>query len=219
MEPFKVHHALAKIADTYPSAQSLIDVIKFGDELSNMAIARLWLSEGIPYAFREKPGLYESIRSWLAARLIVDPKEIHLTGSGRIGQSIAPHKVGRVFNEKSDLDFFVVSEDLFLRITEDFNRWSYDFEIGKVSPKNSKEKDLWVHNIERIPKNSLKGFIDSFLIPNFDNYQTVKNIAQSMWLLKEKIVLTEHAPKVHSASIRCYRNWKSYTQQVTLNLC
>jgi hypothetical protein len=109
MEPFKVSQHLSALVDNYPDANILIDVAKNGGNQSKTAIARLWLSEGIPFSFKQNPALYESVRDWLGTRLDVDPKEISLTGSGRIGQSLAPKKLGANFSEDSDLDFFIVS--------------------------------------------------------------------------------------------------------------
>ncbi|MFS6701099.1 hypothetical protein, partial [Staphylococcus aureus] len=79
--------------DSYPDVQLIIDAAKNGGNPSKEAIARLWLSEGIPFAFKKSPALYEVVRVWLGTRLNVDPKEIHLSGSARIGQSLAPAKL------------------------------------------------------------------------------------------------------------------------------
>lgn len=130
MEPFKVSPHLAALLDSYPDAKLLVNAAINGGQHGKAAIARLWLSEGIPFAFKDAPALYESVRAWLGVRLDVDPKEIHLTGSARIGQSLAPRKIGTSFGSHSDLDLFVVSQALFDRIKTDFNSWSFQFEGG-----------------------------------------------------------------------------------------
>lgn len=218
MEPFKVSPHLSALLDSYPNANLLIEAAASGGEQSKIAIARLWLSEGIPYAFKQSPALYESVRSWLATRLDVDPKEISLTGSGRIGQSLAPKKLGAVFCEESDLDLFVVSGHLFERVKTDFNHWSYEFEGHLVQPKNERERRFWEDNNNRGPKLIQRGFLDSSLVPNREAYPTIKNIAQTMWLLKEKLDVTRNAPRVRSVSVRCYRDWGSYVRQIVMSL-
>jgi hypothetical protein len=218
MEPFKVSTQLATLLDSYPEAKSLVDAAVTGGEQSKIAIARLWLSEGIPYAFRNKPALYESVRSWLGTRLGVDPKEIHLTGSARIGQSLAPKKLGEIFGDHSDLDIFIVSHNLFERMKADFNHWSYEFEGGLVQPSNDKERRFWEDNNQRGPKLIQRGFLDSNMVPNRATYPTIKNIAQTMWLLKGKLDITEKAPRVRSASVRCYIDWVSYVRQMVVSL-
>ncbi|NOR81533.1 MAG: hypothetical protein GQ529_11995 [Methyloprofundus sp.] len=176
------------------------------------------MSEGIPYAFKDCPGVYESVRSWLAIRLDINPKEVNITGSARIGQSLAPKKMGKPFGEGSDLDLFIISSELFDKLKIDFNEWSFDYESNKVIASNDREDGFWKNNLHRCPKNISRGFIDSNVIPNHDKYTYAKNIAQTMYLLKEKLDVTNSAPKVCHASVRCYRSWDSYVRQVSLGL-
>jgi len=218
MEAFKISTQLSTLLDCYPNARHLIDAAVNGGEQSKVAIARLWLSEGIPYAFKNKPALYESVRSWLGTRLDVDPKEINLTGSARIGQSLAPMKLGTSFGDQSDMDIFIVCKHLFERMKTDFNLWSYQFEGSLVHPSNDREKRFWKNNNYRRPKLIQRGFLDSTLVPNHTAYPTIKNIAQSMWLLKGKLDITEDAPRVKSASVRCYKDWSSYVRQMVVSL-
>ena len=218
MEPFKVPPHLSTLLDSYPDVKLIVDAAKNGGDPSKAAIARLWLSEGIPFAFKKSPALYEVIRVWLGSRLDVDPKEIHLSGSARIGQSLAPTKMGTVFGSHSDLDLFVVSASLFGQVRTDFNKWSYEFESGLIQPTNETEKKFWVENNSRGQKNLQRGFLDSFIVPNREAYPTIQNISQSMWLLKEKLEVTENATSIKSASVRCYKDWGSYVRQVVLSL-
>ncbi|HHH0804875.1 TPA: hypothetical protein ACPZAC_002648 [Yersinia enterocolitica] len=218
MDPFKVSPYLATLLDSYPDVKLIVDAAKNGGEPSKAAIARLWLSEGIPFAFKNTPALYEVVRVWLGNRLDVDPKEIHLSGSARIGQSLAPHKIGTNFGNHSDLDLFVVSQGLFDRVRTDFNKWSYEFESGLVQPKNETERKYWVDNNKRGDGNMQRGFLDSSIVPNLDQCPTAKNISQSMWLLKKKLDITKDAPSIKSASVRCYKDWGSYVRQVVISL-
>ena len=72
MEPFTVPAPLKNLRDHYPSAEIVADIARTGGEQANIALARLWLSEGIPFAFKSCPGLYETVRTWLSARLSVE---------------------------------------------------------------------------------------------------------------------------------------------------
>lgn len=218
MEPFKVSPHLSTLLDSYPDVKLIVNAAKNGGEFSKAAIARLWLSEGIPFAFKKSPALYEVIRGWLGTRLAVEPKEIHLCGSARIGQSLAPQKMGKEFGSHSDLDLFVVSESLFSKVSVDFNKWSYEFERGDVQPRNENEAGYWKENSSRGQKNLQRGFLDTSIVPNRDAYPTIINISQTMWLLKEKLDISEGAPSIKSASVRCYKNWECYVRQVILSL-
>lgn len=218
MEAFKVATPLKDLIGSYPDAQKIQQIAKSGGEPTREAIARLWLSEGIPYAFKECPAVYESLRSWIAVRLNVNPKNISITGSARLGQSLSPRQIGKPFSSESDLDIFIVSCDLFEKLRTDFNQWSFDFESGAINPSNERERGFWKDNYARGSKLLSKGFIDSKLIPNHSDYQTVKNIAQSMWLVKEKLSITPNAPVISQASVRCYKSWNDYIRQVSLSL-
>lgn len=121
MEKFTVPSELKKITCTYPEANLLSSVARNGGIQARQAIARQWLSEGIPFAFKNCPGLFESIRVWLGTRFSIDPKAIGITGSAKIGQSLAPSKLGKPFNHESDLDLFIISDILFEKIISEFN--------------------------------------------------------------------------------------------------
>lgn len=218
MEAFKGATILKELIGSYPDAKIIQNVAREGGETARLAIARLWLSEGIPYAFKECPWLYESLRSWIAMRLNVDAKEISITGSARLGQSLSPRQIGKVFNRESDLDIFIVSSELFEKLRNDFSQWSFDFESGVINPSNDRERGFWEDNYSRGAKVLSKGFIDSKLIPNYDKYETVKNISQSMWLVKEKLTITPNAPTISHASVRCYKSWNDYVRQASLSL-
>lgn len=218
MEAFKVSTHLSAFLDSYPDARSLVNAATNGGQHSKIAIARLWLSEGIPFAFKSRPALYESVRAWLGTRLDVDPKEINVTGSARIGQSLAPKKIGTNFGEHSDLDLFVVSQSLFDRMKVDFNHWSYQFEGGLIRPSNERERTFWVDNNQRGPNLIQRGFLDSHIVPNHEAYPTMKTIAQTMWLLKSKLDITDGAPIIKSASVRCYKDWGSFVRQMVISL-
>lgn len=217
MEPFKVAKSLSELIDVYPDAGKLVSVAREGGEQAQIALARLWLSEGIPFAFKECPGIYEVIRTWLSGRLEVEAKSINLAGSARLGSSLAPHKRGKSFDNNSDLDIFVVSEGLFKRVCSDFQLWSYEFEAGITQAPNDAVRDIWQENNNRGPKLIQRGFIDSKMIPNLEQFATAKNISRTMWLLVEKLNITPNAPKTKRASVRCYDSWKAFIRQTALN--
>jgi len=218
MRPFSISTDLAKIHDPYPAAAEIAHACASGGVAARLAVARLWLSEGIPFAFRDIPVLYEHVRFWLASRLAVDPKEITLVGSARLGQSLAPKTLGTPFSAKSDLDFTTVSSSLFERLVTDFNSWASDYEMGKVNPKNEREKGFWNDNLSRGPEIIGRGFMDSKLIPRHERYPSAQQVGQAMYLLCEKLNLTPGGPRVRHADIRAYRNWEAYARQMVISL-
>jgi len=174
--------------------------------------------DGRPYAFSETPMLFEVVRSWLSSRLGVSPLEIKLVGSARTGFSLAPPPhFGRPFTSASDLDIAVMSAELFLECKLTFEQWQADYLSGVVAPRNAKERVYWDEN-KVVLSNSLgRGFLDPNKIPTFDRYPIAKTIAQSMWLLKNKLDISDSAPSIRKATVRVYNNWQSFHKQVKTN--
>ncbi len=209
---------MSALKSHYPDARTLINAAHEGGWQARVAIAQLWLTEGIPFAFSECPALYASIRSWLGTKLDVHAKEISIVGSARLGESLNPEKIGTPFNKESDLDWFVVSGRLFNQLRNEFNVWSNDYESGVIKPRYEKEKSYWMKNKERGMEVIDRGFIDAKMIPTWDRYQTSQRTANCMWQLVEKLKSTANSPKPPMASIRCYNDWDSAVKQISLNL-
>jgi hypothetical protein len=219
MRSFDVTPALDHLTETYPPIESLLEAVRQGKRDAHFAMARLWLSEGIPFAFRTRPGVYEALRDWLARRLNVQAKEVTIIGSGRQGVSLSPDEnVGRPFGNHSDLDFTVVSSILFQRLEAVFQRWSNDYSEGRVSPRHSRERQFWDANRHICPCGLARGFIDPHKIPTWKCYTEAHQIAQAMYLVREKLKITLDAPVVRKVSIRVYRDWDSFTRQMVINL-
>lgn len=218
MRPFNVPPHFADFRDLYPPAADVARLSTTGGYQARLALARLWLSEGIPFAFRQNPALYEQIRCWLASRLSIDPKEITIIGSARLGQSLSSDRFGAPFSERSDLDFTTISAVLFERLTSDFNAWAFEYESRSITPNNGRERHFWDDNLTRGPDIIGRGFVDSKLIPLREPYKCAREIGQAMYLLVEKLKATPGGPKVRRADIRAYRSWDAFARQMALSL-
>ena len=209
---------MANLQNPFPSALTLLHVARIGGHEARIALAQLWITEGIPFAFRECPVLYDSVRSWLSKGLNVNAKEISITGSGRIGESLNPQRIGRPFGPTSDLDLFVVSGKLFNLFRDEFYRWSEDYECGAVRPRSKQEEKYWKDNKARGPNVIRLGFIDVKMIPPWKRYQMAQTTANCMWQLVEKLKFTNKGPKPSRASVRVYADWDSLVKRVSYNL-
>ena len=56
MRAFKIKYPLQELVEHYPDPKLLLRVAREGGEEAQDAIARLWLSEGIPSVFSYLPG-------------------------------------------------------------------------------------------------------------------------------------------------------------------
>ena len=219
MKPFELLSSLSEITYPYPAAQNVIRVVQQGGQMDRLVIARQWLSEGIPFAFRGCPVVYESMRTWLGGQLGVEAKQISLTGSARLGSSLSQRKLGEPFGPSSDLDLFVVSKKLFTAMCDEFRRWSSDFRNGKILPITHAEERYWPEN-DRIGHNNIRkrGLLDSWMVPNRGGYGMFQKINSKLWMLHEKLKATACAPDVRSVSLRSYESWTCYERQVSMTL-
>ena len=217
MKPFGVPESCADLKSTYLSARTLRAAAHGGKE-ARVTLAQLWMTEGIPFVFSECPAVYESIRIWLGRELRIHAKQIGLTGSGRYGEALKPQRFGQPFDKKSDLDFFIVSDELFSAYRREFLAWREDYASGKVMPGNDREGGFWNDNKHRVPKNIERGFIDVNRIPSRAHYGTAQSTLKLMYRLTKKLSDTPCSPSPRHASVRCYENWAKLIDQVSISL-
>ncbi|MXX90996.1 MAG: hypothetical protein F4213_12005 [Boseongicola sp. SB0677_bin_26] len=216
---FEVPKEAAALKWPYADAESLIAAAKT-ERKAREAIARQWISEGVPFAFKDCPALYEYIRDWIGKKLDVPAKSVAVTGSASLGQSLARKKLGQNFGEGSDLDFFIVSETLFQNVSDDFHNWSADYKSGAIHPRNPREASFWDSNLNEVPHNIRHGFMNTDRVPNLTRYPTTRSANEIMsrlvsWCKKSQDPIV---PMFQRASIRCYKNWGSVIAQLSLNL-
>lgn len=217
INPFLISSDAIDFRELYPDPLLLRKVYLNTNYSERLGIIRLWMTEGIPYAFKSHPLLFEEIRDFIAKSLKVETKEISLVGSARIGYSLSKKEWGRPFNSKSDYDFIIVSNILYSNIVKDFQKWVKDLHTRKISPRNVNEMNYWLENIRYLDQQIPKGFIQTKFIPYDINYTTIKKCYDTIWLLKKKFVATEIAPRVSDTSIRVYSTWTSCVNQMHIN--
>ena len=225
MNFYEIERELLNLKHPYPNHKFLKNafVCILKDESINSyklkEFMRLWLTEGVPYVFKDVPYLYERIRSYLGDELGIFPKNIFIIGSARIGYSLAPKDFPRRFNKKSDLDFTIVDNNLFEELCEDFWKWKDDYVNKRCLPENEKEKVYWDENAENVPRNIRRGFIDHYKIPAYFCYEKRYEFTWIVPGLKElikKYVGIEYPD--WKISFRIYKNWDSFFRQMGLNL-
>lgn len=215
MQPFKVSEASKSFNKTYLSSEELKDSIHYLNNFEVIGLLHQWISEGIPFAFKANPLLFESVRLWLASNLNIEAKEITLIGSARLGFSLSPPpNFGKEFGKHSDLDFSIISSKLFDSCRNEFEIWKREYTEGTAFPKNERERNFWNNNKVEVAGTIKRGFIDSNKIPN--RYPVINNMNNSLWRLQEKMGTTENAPEFTKASIRIYENWTAFRRQLQI---
>lgn len=217
MKPFSIPDSCVGLRSTRLSAHELLAAARGGKE-ARITLAQQWMTEGIPFAFAECPAVYEAIRIWLGDELDVHAKQIGLTGSSRHGEALNPQKFGQPFGKESDLDFYIVSNNLFSAYRSEFLVWRKDYASGRAVPRNDRQRGYWKDNERNVPNNVDHGFIDVNKIPAYPNYVTVQKTLDLMSQLIRKLSDTPNSPSPRRASIRCYKNWTSLIDRVSINL-
>ncbi len=81
---------------------------------SHTVLAKVFLLEGTPYVFSQSPMKYVIFREQVAERFDVGYQDVCIVGSAKLGFSPSPtEKYGRSFQETSDVDVVIISEDWF----------------------------------------------------------------------------------------------------------
>lgn len=182
---------------------------------------QLWISEGIPFVFQSAPFLYATIRDNIAHSLDICPKAISMTGSARLGYSLRPKDSwGKPYSQGSDFDFFIVSEKLFQQTMTDYKNWESDYKIGKVMPNNQTEYSYWNNNLNLLPRNISRGFIDPWKLPNYPQYPTSTKVNQVAYYVKKKIMSTDNLQQIkpRKVTFRIYKGWENFISQASLNI-
>lgn len=207
-----------KLINRYPSSLNFLKAGSKLDEFGKEILIRGFITEGIPSAFRRAPLYYEDLRELIAKDFDIPAKDIFLVGSARLGYSFSSKKYGRMMGKGSDLDFAIVSPLFFEKMILVFRKWEKEFKKKMVHPRNKEEEKYWKGNLELIPDNIKRGFIDVIKIPNY--YTLSRNITKICNFIKEEVnkYNTNGIPEVSKVSIRIYKDWGSFFTQSVLNL-
>ncbi|PWN02563.1 hypothetical protein DJ010_12655 [Nocardioides silvaticus] len=78
-----------------------------------------------PHCFADDLTVFPMVQEHLASGLKIDPGGVRLVGSGCVGYSVAPDTFPRQFHDGSDLDFAIVSEELFDAAWDTLLTWGH----------------------------------------------------------------------------------------------
>lgn len=203
---------------SYLNSSELLELIKNSDKNEIRQIAQQWITEGIPYAFKNSPLLYEKIRVYMSTRLNVLPKEITIVGSSRIGYSMKPNAWGRPLNQSSDLDFTIVSNQLYSELVSDFQKWVKDLGEGTIIPLTEDQLSNWLNSIMTVNANIPKGYIYTRDLFAHKKYPNISKCHSTLRDLREILLNTPDSPKLKKSSIRIYSSWDKCINQIQINI-
>lgn len=187
------------------------------EEKERKSLLNLLIISNFCYAFKKKPIVYEQITQYIADRFEVHKTQIILIGSAKTGFAIDPKNYGREFSDQSDLDFAIVNRELFDKCVTDYNVWKTKNANREYTEENKRKYRFWDGNINELKHHIKKGFIDTYKIPNFEEFTTTQPINNSLSLIVINLN-SIHNIKVKEASVRIYKDWKTFETQLKVNI-
>jgi hypothetical protein len=155
------------------------------------------------------------VRSWIGYRLQVEPRNITVIGSARLGWSLSSgHAFGKPYNDQSDLDFQIISDRLFANVVADFELWKSKIERGEEQFANS----FGPENLDRLPANIKYGFIDPYKIDHHRYLEHVAIITNTQSYVRQRLQSTDGAPAVSKVSVRVFADFDAFFRQMRINL-
>lgn len=115
------------------------------EELSDVYLIQKYLCHGNSPILNEEKLFH--IKHKISCKFGIHPNEVILTGSAKLGFSIAPNKNYRDFNEESDIDIAIISNKLFEKFWFDL----LEFNIS-TTRKTTEEQKLYFEFIEYLFK-------------------------------------------------------------------
>ena len=199
----------------FPNPEQFLSCWTSLPEWAKSGLVSLMLSEGVPAAYLSNPLIFDQVRRGLGSRLNIDPKQVTIVGSLRLGYSLGPPpRWGKPSSASSDLDLAAISHQLFDELCEAFNNWSAKVKATGIPEGRSYR--YWSENLRLLPDNISKGFIDPHFLP--DDYRPARRITDALKWLKFTLGSTPEQTPPKEVSLRVYRDWDAFIRRVVLNL-
>lgn len=176
---------------------------------------RLWLCEGIPFAFRNDAAAYELARERFGKILEEHPRNLSMTGSGRLGYSLAGTKFGAAYDpNRSDVDLFLVSKTWFDKLKGDAELFISRFSAGLAVARNENEAKFWPENVKRLEQGIKRGHINQHFIPNVSRYEAAQSCYRACRAFQVTLAEQMEATEPRKVSVRIYQNWARAESQI-----
>ena len=82
-------------------------------KLTDLDIVRGYITHGNPYVFQDDEEKYFEIKKRIATKYDINPQEVLMVGSAKLGFSMSPMKLWKPFDEDSDIDMVIISANAF----------------------------------------------------------------------------------------------------------
>ena len=214
--------ALSKVKGFFIKPNDFLKAYSDLDDIGRRSLVYHYIMDNSPFAFTavyEKPILFEQVRQYISIMLDVDINHVKLIGSTKTGFRMDCNDYGAIYREESDLDFMIIDESLFRKLTVEFDIWKSAYvERKEVQPRSIYEKQCWDDNICKLPHNIRYGFIDTYKMPNRPQLLPVTQRVNNTMSLIVKKLKEEQKFLTKRASMRVYKDIDSFYCQQCRNI-
>lgn len=110
--------------------------LKLRDEsISDLEIVQQYIIDGPAFVFEGNAEMYYKLRRVIALKFGLNPHDVIMVGSAKLGFSISPSKRWKPFSDEADIDMAIISPDIFDRFWKEL----YDFNI-KLTDRTEEEE-------------------------------------------------------------------------------
>ena len=214
--------ALANVKGYYVGAEEFLKAYSKLDVIEKKSLVMHYIMDNSPFAFTdvyEKPLLFEQVRQYIGYILDVNVNHVKLIGSTKTGFKMDSKDYGAPYSKASDLDFMIIDERLFSTLAEEFAVWKKAYqEEGTLNPRSEFERGCWDDNMRTLPMTIALGFVDTYKMPNRNDYLPVKSKVNNTMSNVVRNLKAQHGFSTKGASMRVYRDFESYFCQQNRNI-
>jgi hypothetical protein len=182
---------------------------------NHRVLAKVFLLEGTPFVFENRPMKYVIFREQVADRFEIGSQDVCIVGSAKLGYSPSSHKFGTPFAETSDVDVVIISEPLFYRGSKQLFETLNQLEPSVYSVKSARSDKGKPPVVDLDDWLKVKDSVRNFVYQNFNpgllpqDHPLRREIFENMSSTSGLFLALE--PQVFVSKIRCrvFRNWKA----------
>ena len=182
---------------------------------NHRVLAKVFLLEGTPAVFQDRPMKYVIFREQVAARFDIGSQDVCIVGSAKLGYSPSPQKFGIPFTETSDVDVVIISEPLFYNGSRQLFSTLNSLGPSVYEVKAARAKLTVVPQADPDDWLKVKDSVRNFVYENFNpgllpqDHPLRREIFENMASTSGLFLALE--PQVFVSKIRCrvFRTWKS----------
>ena len=170
--------------------------------ISDLEIVQRYITHGHPFVFEGDEDKYFRLKQTVAQKFGLNPQDVIMVGSGKLGFSISPLKRWQPSHDESDIDVAIISSDIFDRFWKEL----YDFNIKLTDRTVEQEKQYY-----RFLDYFFKGWLRPDVFP-------FSYVGQKEWLDFFKSISYGEFGDHRKISGAVFRDWGFYEAYHTSNI-